>query len=304
MSHMSRSAWYRRRASVRIAVMLPLVSAIGCASGGKGKASNDDVHTVRALPPDAGPTPDADAMPSGFRSAFVAADMRARAIVYYQQCSATVLRLRAGGAFGALAQAPRAVYCERTSDGIPIGGVYDVDSMFTRARRLTMVRLDGTRPKYLEAIDTTRITRSAKLVRDVTRDVSSGLRKQGRAFAVVPFFASDGGTEAWVIPVASAARSVVLGGEVSYIRADDGSLSRVTDHGSTWKVIPLPANGVVTLVSAERDVAGVGDLTVARSLTERGRMVVVKTQTATSSLVPGSDPSGSRFTWEHARSTK
>lgn len=278
----------------------PLLGAVGCASGG-GAKPNDDVQMVRALPPDAAPPPEADGMPPGFRAAFAAADARARVIVYHQQCSATVLRLRATGIFGAAAQAPRAVYCERTADGLPVGGVYDIDSAFTITRRLTLVRLDGARPKYLETIDTARLARNAKLVRDVTREVLAGMRRQGRTFVVVPFATEVGVAEAWVVPVASAVRSAVLGGDVAYVRAADGSLQRVVDRAATWRVVSVPASGVVTLNSAEREVAAVGDVTVARGLAERGRDVALRTAVATSSLVRGADPSGSRFTWEHAR---
>ena len=67
--------------------------------------------------------PIADALPAGVREAFADADQRARTIAYWYQCVGTIARLRADGTFGPATAAPRLIYCERTSDGIPIGGV-------------------------------------------------------------------------------------------------------------------------------------------------------------------------------------
>ena len=280
-----------------------LLVATACASGGGPKPGDENAQAVRALPPDLTPPPRADGMPPGFGAAFNAADIRARAVVYYQQCYATVLRLRATGTFGAAASAPRAVYCERTAAGLPIGGLYDIDSAFTRARRLTLIRLDGARPKYVEAVDTVRLVREAHLVRDVTREITTAIRRQGRYTTVVPFTQSDGSTEVWVIPLPTGgARSTVLGGDIGSVRDAAGALRRNVDHTSTWKVRPIPAAGVVQFASAERDVPAVADLAVARALAERGRDVIVTTGGSVNTLVRGFDPSsGSRFTWEHAR---
>ncbi len=284
-----------------MAVLLLLIAA-ACASGGGAKSVDENVQAVRALPPDPAPRAAADGMPAGFNLAFTAADARARTVLYYQQCSATVLRLRASGTFGVAASAPRAVYCERTADGVPVGGVFDIDSSFTKARRITLIRLDGTRPRYTAAIDTARLVREARIVRDVTRDVSAAIRRQGRYITVVPYSPSDGPLEAWVIPLSTGgARSVVLGGDMVFARAADGTLARTVDHSATWRVTTVPATGIVQLNSAERDVPAVADLAVARALAERGRDVAVKTSVSINSLVRGLDPSGSRFTWEHTR---
>lgn len=282
-----------------------LFAATACASGGGPKPVEENVQAVRALPPETAPPPPTDGMPSGFGAAFNAADARARAVVYYQQCYATVLRLRASGTFGAAASAPRAVYCERTADGLPIGGLYDIDSAFTRARRLTLIRLDGARPKYTDAIDTTRLVREAQLVRDVTRDVTTTIRRQGRYTTVVPITQGDGVTEAWVIPLSSGgARTTVLGGDIGIVRDASGALKRNVDHSASWKVVTVPAGGIVQLASAEREVPTVADLAAARSLAERGRDVIVRTSVSVNTLVRGFDPTnGSRFTWEHARAT-
>ena len=280
-----------------------LLVATACASGGGPKPGDENAQAVRALPPDLTPPPRTDGMPPGFGAAFNAADIRARAVGYYQQCYATVLRLRATGTFGAAASAPRAVYCERTAAGLPIGGLYDIDSAFTRARRLTLIRLDGARPKYIEAVDTVRLVREARLVRDVTRDITTAIRRQGRFTTVVPFTPTDGSTEVWVIPLPTGgARSTILGGDLGIVRDAAGALKRSVDHTASWKIVPIPTAGVVQFASAERDVPSVADLVLARTLAERGRDVILKTATSVNTLVRGFDPgSGSRFTWEHAR---
>jgi hypothetical protein len=244
-------------------------------------------------------------MPPGFSAAFAAADLRARAVVYYQQCAATVVRLRATGTFGPAGAAPRLVYCERTSDGIPIGGVFDIDSGYSKPRRLSIVRLDGARARYTDAIDTARIAREARLVRDVTRDVTPAMRKLARQFAVAPVSLADGTSEGWVLSFPAVnARSAILGGDIALTRNADGTLRRLVDRSATRRVMPLASSGIVQLTSAERDAPAVADLVVARSLAERGRDVIVSTMVARSTLSRGLDPaSGSRFVWEHTRIT-
>lgn len=273
-----------------------------CASG--GKPADDDARPVRALPPDTAAAPPADGMPTGFGVAFGAADARARAIVYYQQCSATVVRLRASGSFGTPASAPRTVYCERNADGLPLGGVFDVDTSYTRARRLTIIRLDGARVRFTGAIDTARVAQGARLTRDVTREIAAVSRRAGRSYSVVPLTQADGTIEGWAIPVSTrGARTAILGGDMAFVRDATGVLRRTVDHTATWKLITVPTAGLVRLASAERDVAAVSDLSVARSLAERGRDIVVTTTIAKSALIPGLDPSGSRYRWEHERVT-
>jgi hypothetical protein len=289
--------------SCRLAAVTALTTVLAaCASGGGAKT--DAPTPVTAPPADAAPAPTADGLPMGFATAFTAADARARSIVYYQQCLATVLRLRASGTFGKAASAPRAVYCERTADGVPIGGVFDIDSAFTSARRLTMIRLDGQRPRYAGAVDTVRVAVEAKLLRDINRDVATGWKMLARPYVLAPVAQSDGTIEGWVIPLATKARSVITGGDIGMTRASNGGLSRVADHLGTWKQVPLPATGPVKLMSAEREVPAVMDLVTARGLADGGREVAVMTAAVRSALVPGVDAAtGSRFTWQHARAT-
>ncbi len=291
-----------RRFIARIGALLLLCFASGCASGGKADA--DDTRTVRVLPPDDSPPPSADGMPAGFGAAFTAADTRARAVLYYQQCSANVVRLRAAGTFGAPRTAPRTVYCERNADGLPLGGVFDIDTGYTKARRLIMIRLDGTRPRYTGAIDTARVAQGARLVRDVTREIASAARRQGRTYFVAPVVQADGTLEGWAIPQTTrGARTAVIGGDMAFVRESGAALRKVVDRGATWKLIALPSAGAVRLASAERDVAAVTELALARTLAERGRDVMVTTAVATSALVAGRDASGSRYRWEHQRVT-
>ncbi len=245
-------------------------------------------------------------MPSGFASAFAAADARARAVVYWQQCVATVIRLRAAGTFGPSARAPRSVHCERTDDGIPVGGVFDIDTGYTKARRLTLVRLDGTRPRYTGAIDTARVALGARLVRDATRnlmlDLTEAARRRPQPFTVIPVVPTEGTIEAWAIPLSlQGGRTAIQGGDIAMVRAPNGTLRRTVDHRTTWKLITIPATGAVRIASGERETAAVSDLAVARSLAEAGRNVTVVTAVASSMLLPGADPSsGSRFHWEHS----
>lgn len=286
---------------LRAAAALLLVGTLGaCASAPKAPPPPAETG-VRALPPGEEPPPPPDRMPAGFRAAFGANDTRARAIAFYQACAATLSRLRASGTFGPAARAPRLFHCERTADGVPVGGVFDIDSAFARVQRLALVRLDGARPRHTDRVDTARIARQAQVARDANREVAAAWRRQGRPFFIVPYSPPQGPAEAWVIPYPTRARSVIMGGEVAFARGAGGALTRVVDRAAAWKQVAVPAEGMVVLASAEADVAAVADLVVARGLAEQGRPVAVVTRTARSALVPGVDPeTGARVVWEHA----
>jgi hypothetical protein len=284
------SAW--RRLAVALAVA---TGAVACAPAARPAPE----------PPPAPDTPapaaaGAATVSPAFQDAFTAADTRARAIVYWLQCVGTVARLRTQGTFGAAAAAPRALYCERTSDGVPVGGVYDIDSSYRTVRRLALVRLDGARPRYAEPIDTARIARQAKLARDVSKSITPAWTKRGRPFTVVPVTVHDT-TEAWVLPRATKARSVVSGGDIGYTANADGTLRALADRTSTWTQLALPATGRITIYSSVRDVPAIADLVTARWHTELGREVVVSTPAAVSALVAGLDSTtGARLVWKHS----
>lgn len=265
---------------------------------------------VATAPVGSAPRLDERGLPVGFAESFAAADARARAVVFWQQCSSNVLRLRAGGTFGAAARAPRNVHCERTADGVPVGGVFDTDTGFTTARRLILVRLDGSRPRYTEIVDTQRVAQAARLVRDVTRELTRdaakanaalpAARRVTRPFTVVPVVSPYGVLEAWAIPVSTqGARTAVQGGDIAVVRAAGGALQRIVDHSATWKVITIPAAGAIRVTSSERETAAVSDIAIARAYTELGRDVTLVTAVATSRLLPGVDVTGSRFRWQH-----
>lgn len=273
-----------------------------CASGGAKVEPSTGVH---ALPPDTmPPAPPAGAMSAAFTAAFSEADARARAIVFHNECATTVQRLRATGSFGAAAAAPKLVFCERNADGIPIGGVFDIDTAYAKVRRLTMIRLDGARPRYTDAVDTARVAAEAKLARDVTKDVSPSQKKLSRTFTVIALTQKDGTMEGWVMPWPTKARTVIVGGDIAMTRGADGVLRRTVDRTATWKTLTVPATGAVKLQSAEREVAAVSDLAAARGLADLGRQVWVITATAQSTLVPGMDEAtGARMKWEHGKVT-
>lgn len=278
-------------------------AAIGLAACSSGTpAPTPDAQPVRVAPADSSPSVStADGLPAPLRDAFAADDARARAISFYMQCTPTVARLRAEGAFGPAARAPRAIVCQRTADGVPVGGVYDVDSAFTSVRRLQLVRLDGTRPKYTESVDTALITRAAKLARDVSALVTPVWKQRGRPFSVVPIVGAQG-AEAWVIPRATKARSFVTGGDVGYRAPVNGSGAPVliVDRSNTWTQLNLAPSGPLRIYSSVRDVAAVTDLATARFYTDLGRNVTVSTPAVESTLVPGLDPTtGARVVWKH-----
>jgi hypothetical protein len=283
----------------RLLVLCLLWSALSCAGASRTTPTGDASAPVRVAP-SAPETPAAsDGLPDGFRTAFAAADARARAITYWTQCVATVARMRASGGFGAPGNAPRAYYCERTNEGVPVGGVFDIDSGFRAVRRLTVVRLDGSRPRYSEPLDTTRIAQSAKLVREVTRAVTPVWGRKNRPFTVVPVQIA-GSAEAWVMPRASKARSFVTGGDVGYASNADGSLRILEDRTATWTQLALPPSGPFTVYSSVRDIAAVADLVTARFYTDLGRTVEVSTPVAVSALVAGLDSAtGARVVWSH-----
>lgn len=260
----------------------------------------------------AGDTPDGiafttrvvDALPSGFRGAFADADSRARTIVFWYQCVGAIARLRAEGGFGPSTTAPRLIYCERTRDGMPIGGVYDIDAAFRTVQRFSTVRLDGARERYTGPIDTARVALEAKLVNDVTREITPEFAKRARPFSIVPVPRGDGVLEAWAMPRATKARMFVTGGEVAFARLADGTVRRTVDHSATWTQRPLPADGDLDIPSAEREVAAVADLFTAHYHGALGRDVTVHTTTMVSRLLSGIDPAtGTRAVWQHAVKT-
>jgi hypothetical protein len=260
--------------------------------------ARDDALTLRH---DAhGSTLANDSLPPGFRAAFGANDVRARAITYWLQCVPTIARLRADGRFGTAASAPRLIHCERLPSGEPIGGVFDVDSSFTRVERLQLVRLDGDRSAYTAPIDTVRLAREAQLARDVNALLTPAARRENRPFSAIPMVRPDGVSEVWAMPRANRVRMVVTGGERAYTRAADGSLRVLVDRSAMWTQVPLPADGPLLLESAADTVPGVGDLAPARYQAEFGRVVTVRTRVVESRLVPGLDPAtGARVVWEH-----
>ena len=293
-----------RQLLATLVVSASILVMAGCASG-KSKATPASTVDIKLVRPDTAPPKPVDPMPAGFRPSFATADARARAIVFNQQCESTVLRLRTAARFGAVATAPRRVYCERSADGIPLGGVFDIDTAFARVRRVMMVRLDSTRPRYMGAVDTARIARMARLERDVDRLIGPSWRRLSRPYSVVPLVKEDGSLEAWVLPLsARGGLSAVLCGDLGFDRGADGKPVKTIDRTPTWKLVTIPATGVVTLVSNEAEVAAVSDLVVARSLGDQGRTVTVITTVAKSELKQERDPvTGSPFSWSHARAT-
>ena len=289
---------------------LAVVGVIGCS---RPAPSTEPTQPVRVLsttdstPPAAadGAAADgaaADGLPATFLADFAVADARARGIAYWLQCVPTLARLRAEGRFGPAARAPRSIYCARTNDGVPIGGVYDVDSAFRVVRRLTVLRLDGARPAYTQPLDTVAITREAKLARDVNKAIAATWAKQRRPYSVVPFTRDSGRVlEAWVVPRATRTRMIVTGGDMGYRGDADGTMTLLVNRQATWKEVPLAASGPLRIVSAATDVAAVSDLVTARYQTELGRQVSIATSTVMSVLEPGFDPTtGARVVWKHA----
>ena len=287
--------------SRRILVVIGFSAGLAACSTGT-PTPTPDAQPVRMAPADTAPATTADGLPAALRDAFIADDARARTISFWLQCTPTVARLRAEGAFGPAARAPRAIVCQRTADGVPVGGVYDVDSAFTSARRLQMIRLDGARPKYTEAVDTAGILRAAKLARDVSVLVSPAWKKRARPFNVVPVPAANGAAEAWVIPRATKARSFVTGGDMGYAAPASGSAAPtlIVDRAATWTQLNLAPTGPLRIYSSVRDIPAVTDLATARFHAELGRAVTVSTPVLESTLVPGLDPTtGARLVWKH-----
>ncbi len=275
-----------------------------CSTGTPAPAP--DAQPVRMAPADTTPATTENGLPAALRDAFVADDARARAISFWLQCTPTVARLRAEGVFGPAARAPRAIVCQRTTDGVPVGGVYDVDSAFTGLRRLQMVRLDGARPRYTEPVDTAGIRRAARLAREISALVSPAWKKRARPFNVVPVSGANGAAEAWVIPRATKARSFVSGGDMGYAAPASGSgapsaaPTLIVDRSATWTQLNLAPNGPLRIYSSVRDIPAVTDLATARFHAELGRAVTVSTPALESTLVPGLDPAtGARLVWKH-----
>lgn len=273
-----------------------------CASATPPAAT--DAQPVRMAPADSAPTAPADGLTPAFHEQFAEADARARAITYWMQCVGTVARLRASGSFGRAVAAPRAIYCTRTGDGVPVGGVYDIDSSYRKVTRLQLVRLDGARPRFTEALDTVRVAREARAVREVNRRLTAAWTKRNRPFSAVAVPRADGTVEAWAIPRANKARSIVTGGDMGFLLTGGDSLQVIADRSATWTQLNLAASGPLRIYSSTRDVPAVTDLVSARYYTDLGRDVTVSTPLAVSTLVPGLDPAtGARVVWKHTRAS-
>lgn len=283
-----------------------LVAGLGSACAGTPPAAEAPVPDVSPVQVavDTAPPPPTDGMSADFHTRFARNDARARAIVYWMQCTATVARLRAEGRFGPAARAPRAIHCSRTVDGVPIGGVFDIDSSFSRVQRLSLVRLDGARPAHTDAVDTIAMAAAFRLARDVHRQVNRSWAEKKRPFSVAPIAAPA--LEAWVIPRATKARSYVVGGDMGFASATTSdSLQLIDDHSATWTQLNLAASGPLRLFSSVRDVAAVTDLVTARWYAELGRSVTLSTPAAVSTLEAGFDPAtGARLVWRHAPVTR
>lgn len=283
---------------IRLALLIPVVLLAACASAPRAAPPAPIVDSTATVAPV--PAVDSAGLPAEFYAAFRAADTRARAITYWLQCVPTIAQLRASGRFGAGSAAPRMIYCARAADGVPIGGVYDIDSTYRTVRRLMLVRLDGARPRYTDSVDTARVAREAHLARDVNKSISAAWRTKNRPFSAIPFSTPDGVLEVWVIPRANKARSYVTGGDVGYTRATDGTPQPFEDRSTTWTQLNLTASGPLRVFSSTRAVPAVADLVTARFQTELGRSVVVSTPLAESALVTGLDPeTGARVVWKH-----
>jgi len=294
---------HARRLRAGLAFVLIGATASACAGAPPAaEAPVPDVSPVQVMV-DTAPPPPADGLSADFHARFARNDARARAIVYWMQCTATVARLRAEGRFGPAARAPRAIHCSRTADGVPIGGVFNIDSSFARVQRLSLVRLDGSRPAHAEQVDTAAIASAFHLARDVHRQVNRSWAARKRPFSVVPIATPT--LEAWVIPRASKARSYVVGGDMGFSRDAADSLQLIDDHSATWTQLNLAASGPLRLFSSVRDVAAVTDLATARWYAELGRSVTLSTPAAVSTLEAGFDPAtGARLVWRHTPVTR
>lgn len=287
------------RSSIALITTAVAVALSGCA--GSAPAPAPDVRPVAIAPADSAPPAAGDGLAPAFHEAFGVADRRARAVAYWLQCVPSIARLRAEGAFGPAARAPRGLHCERTADGVPIGMAYDVDSAFTTMRRVQAVRLDS-RAKYTEPLDTARLLKVLKLARDVSARVTPAWAQRKRPFSVIPFAPPEGPLEGWVIPRATKARSIVTGGDIGFA-ASAAAPTIIEDRTTTWTQLNLAPTGPVRIYSSTREIPAVSDLASARYYAELGRPVTVSTPLAISTLVEGLDEAtGSRYRWKHSRS--
>jgi hypothetical protein len=243
----------------------------------------------------------AQSLPADFAVAFDSADTRARALAYWLQCVPTIARLRADGRFGPAATAPRLIHCTRRADGVPIGGVFDVDSSVRTVSRLQLVRLDGDRGAFLGDVDTAQLAAAERLVRAVTQRLGDAWRRQNRPFSAIPIVSAAGEHEVWAVPRANRARMIVTGGDIGFAIGANGALQVLADRTATWAQVPVPIDGPIEIESASSRVPAVADLVVARYHAELGRTVSVRTSAVVSRLVPGLDSAtGARVVWEHA----
>ncbi|AMW06362.1 hypothetical protein [Gemmatimonas phototrophica] len=276
-----------------------LLGLAACA--GSTAAPAPDVTPVQLAPADTAPLRPADGLPATFHDAFAAADARARAVAYWMQCVPTVARLRAGGTFGPAARAPRGIICVRTTEGVPIGGVYNVDSNFTALRGVRFIRLTDRAP-HTDALDTVPLLRALHLARNVSAQVAPAWRQRNRPYTVVPLVLAGPRLEAWVIPRATKARSLVTGGDMGFSATVTSTLTPLLldDRSATWTQLNLAPTGPVRIYSSTREVPAVTDLASVRYHAELGRTVTVSTPAAISTLARGFDPgTGSSFTWTH-----
>lgn len=290
--------------SVLSGAVLCVTVGVASACAGSPATPAPDAQPVQLAPADSAPPRADDGLSVAFHDAFAVADTRARAVAFWMQCVPTIARLRASGTFGAAARAPRGVYCLRTTDGVPIGGVYDVDSSFTALRRVQFVRLND-RARHSEPLDTAHLLRAVQLARTVSAQIAPAWKTRNRPYTVVPMILAEQRLEAWVIPRATKARSIVTGGDMGFSATTTGAPQLLEDRSTTWTQLNLAPSGPLRLYSSTREVPAVTDLATARYYTDLGRAVTVSTPAAVSTLVPGLDPgTGARVTWKHSPVTR
>ena len=200
-------------------------------------------------------------------------------------CARNTGRARAAGLFGPSDSIGRRGQCLWIG-GMSYGVFFDADSSFSSARQLRVVDL-AKHTRYLEPVDTVGILAEARAANEAVLKGFPAFQRAQRQFAPVSFRMDGDSLEVWLIPAGSVMgpKPTTVGGERGYVYAPDGrTLVREIDAFDRFRTIEIPDSGRVRIVSREKDLPLVSELSVANLLHNEGRDVQIVTDAYTSIL--------------------
>ncbi|MFL5597164.1 MAG: hypothetical protein ACJ77S_06855 [Gemmatimonadaceae bacterium] len=231
-------------------------------------------------------------------SAFDRLDRTSRMLLATVNCASMSAQARADGLFGPPDSLGRRGQCLRKNDQT-FGVFFTPDTAFTVARQLVVLDL-AKRARYSGPVDTTAILAEARAADEAVNKGFPAFLRERRQFA--PFsMRSDGDSiEVWLVPIGVLAgrTPTAVGGELGFIYSPDGrKLVREIDAFDKYRLVQLADSGRVQIVSREDDLPLVSELIATNRLNDRGREVLLLTNTYASQLIGR----GAAATWLQIR---